>query len=406
MPKTKNIIIIGINFYPEDTAIGLYTTQMAQYLVDKGHQVNIITGFPYYPQWKIKEEYRSKPKFYIEEFGKIRIFRYKQFVPNSPSFRNRVFHILDFTFGSLYNCFKINKADLVIAIVPFTSSVLLGWILKKRTKAKLWVHIQDFEFDAAFETGLTRDIFYKNILFKFLFRFEKWLFSRADIASSISFTMLEKLKSKVGVSTEIKYLPNWVEVEKEKTKVVRKHPYLSSDKFKILYSGNIGDKQDWKLFLNFAKALDGRFYEIIVVGNGSMKTQLVNDTESLGFVHHYEPVPYEELGVLLRSADLHILFQKESVKDTVMPSKLLGMMRSGVPSLVTGNPDSEVRRIIEESSGGYYLYNHDLDALVRLVDDIFHKKEEQVIVGLNGKKYVENNFSKQKILDKAFERLD
>ena len=51
------------------------------------------------------------------------------------------------------NLFKVKKCDVVISIVPFTTSVLLGYLHKKRFKAKLWTHIQDFEFDAALQTG-------------------------------------------------------------------------------------------------------------------------------------------------------------------------------------------------------------------------------------------------------------
>ena len=56
----KKVTIIGINYYPEDSAIGLYTTQKAEYLVSKGYDVTVITGFPYYPQWEIRSDYKRK----------------------------------------------------------------------------------------------------------------------------------------------------------------------------------------------------------------------------------------------------------------------------------------------------------------------------------------------------------
>ena len=65
--------------------------------------------------------------------------------------------------------------------------------------------------------------------------------------------MIEKLKSKSFVETY--YFPNWIDAEKINPKTSSRHLYLSSDKFKILYSGNIGDKQDWEFFKNLAKTL-------------------------------------------------------------------------------------------------------------------------------------------------------
>ena len=149
----KNITIIGINYFPEDSAIGLYTTQKAEYFTKKGYNVTLITGFPYYPQWRILNEYKSKPFFFKETINGVNILRFRQYVPSNPTFFKRVLHLLSFTFGSIINLFKTPKPDLVISIVPFTSSILLGWFLKLIYKSKLWVHVQDFEFDIAAQTG-------------------------------------------------------------------------------------------------------------------------------------------------------------------------------------------------------------------------------------------------------------
>ena len=83
----NKITIIGINYYPEDTAIGLYTSQLASYYNTHGFDVTIVTGFPYYPDWKISSNYSSKKTFYSEVIDGITVHRYKQYVPVNPSFR-------------------------------------------------------------------------------------------------------------------------------------------------------------------------------------------------------------------------------------------------------------------------------------------------------------------------------
>ena len=72
-------------------------------------------------------------------------------------------------------------------------------------------------------------------------------------------------------------------------------------------------------------------------------------------VHYHPPVSYKELSCLLQSVDLHILFQKTTVVETNMPSKILAMMASGKPSLVIGNERSEVKQIFEKSNGGLFF---------------------------------------------------
>ena len=165
----KNITLISLNYAPEDSAIGLYSSQWVEFLESNGHKVTVVTAFPYYPQWEVYKEYKSKPLFYKESIGKTTILRYKQYVPKAPTFFKRIIHLIDFTFGSFINLFKIKKCDLVIAVVPFTSSAFLGWVHKKRFNTKLWVHIQDFEFDAALQTGVSKKT---NALFSILFKIE------------------------------------------------------------------------------------------------------------------------------------------------------------------------------------------------------------------------------------------
>lgn len=398
---STKITLIGINFYPEDTAIGLYSTEMADYLSKNGFFVDVITGFPYYPQWKINPEYSSYKNFIVEKRNNINIYRYKQYVPMKPNFLKRIIHLLDFTFGSLFNLKKIKETDIIIVVVPFTSGILLGWLLKRKTKAKLWIHVQDFEFDAALQAGITKSNktgITKKVIFNILFKLEKWLFSKADVASSISFSMLDKLKKKTDSFTPIHYFPNWIDVEKFKEVKNEKHCYLNSTKFKILYSGNIGEKQDWEFFIRFIDLLNCDEVDVVVVGDGSKKEWLLEKIKKYHYVNYFSPVPYNELPNLLNSADLHILFQKEDILDTVMPSKLLGMMCSGKPSLVTGNPESEVKKIIDESNGGIYESKSNIEKIMNELEILIKNKHKNNEIGHNAKSYILNKFQSQNIL--------
>jgi len=242
----KTITIIGVNYYPEDSAIGIYTTQLAEYLTQNDFDVNVITGFPYYPSWEIKKEYQNKNAFLNERINAIKVYRYKQYVPKNPTFLKRIVHLLDFTFGSFINIIKIKNTDLVLCIVPFTSTIIPGKILSKLRKAKLWIHVQDFEFDAASDASI---IDKKNILFKALYSFESMLFNNADAISTISNTMCNKLHKKSKKYIPKYLLPNWVDTHEINPVTASNHQYLNSNKFKILYSGSIGEKQDWNFYL-------------------------------------------------------------------------------------------------------------------------------------------------------------
>ena len=395
--KIKYITFISLNYAPEDSAIGLYSTQWVDFLRESGYEVTVVTAFPYYPKWEISKEYKQKKTFLKEDLNGTTVLRYKQYVPKNPSFLKRIIHLSDFTFGSFFNLFKIKECDLVISIVPFTTSVFLGYIQKKRFKVKLWTHIQDFEFDAALQTGVGNN---KNFIFSLLFKLEKWLFSKSDVASTISYSMLNRLSEKTNA--EQFFLPNWIDNEKINPENSKKHRYLDSEK--ILYSGNIGDKQDWDVFIQFCKDIDKKKYEIVVVGDGSKKEWVCNEILPFENVNYYPPVPFKELSDLLCSADVHILFQKPDVIDTVMPSKVLGMMASTKPSLIIGNDKSEVKSIFDVSKAGLYYSEYTSDVVSGL-KFITSDKEKAQKDGKEARNYVIENFSKEKILSNMLKKL-
>jgi colanic acid biosynthesis glycosyl transferase WcaI len=216
--------------------------------------------------------------------------------------------------------------------------------------------------------------------------------------------MLEKAKQKI--EKELFYFPNWIDenfIDPEKAKI---HPYLKSNKFKILYSGNIGAKQDWDFFLKvIEKVKNNKELEFIIVGDGAKKEWLVEQIKKYENVKYFPPVPYKELPDLLCSADLHILFQKTDVIDTVMPSKLLGMMASAKPSLITGNKKSEVFKIINSSKAGVFFDNN-VDLVSSFIKTLLNNEKRKQDYGKNAREYVIKYFSRKKVLNKFKEKIN
>jgi colanic acid biosynthesis glycosyl transferase WcaI len=400
MTKNKTITVITAFFYPEDTAIGLYTTQFSRFLEKKGYRVVIITGFPNYPQWKIHKNYRDFPSYHTEIVDNIEIIRYKQYIPEIVNLKGRLMMMLDLFYGTFLNLRKVKNTDLVICIVPFTVCILPALFLSKIKKAKLWIHIQDFEFDLALDSGIIKN----NTLFFKLFKnaikaFEKKMMNSATIVSSISLSMMNKIKQK-SIETDSFYFPNWVSSEKINPETSSKHSFLNPDKFNLLYSGNIGEKQDWDFLKNLCSLINpNENIEIIIVGDGAYKNNLKDKLKSFSFVHYFDPVPYIELNDLLCSANAHFLFQKLEVVDTIMPSKILGMMASKKPSLISGNKNSEVLTIINQSEGGYYFVENDVHDVYKTILELKNNSTLCEDIGQQARNYILNTFSEQQILE-------
>lgn len=49
----RRVLIVGINYAPEQVGIGPYSAGLAEALVARGHRVAMIAGKPYYPKWRV-----------------------------------------------------------------------------------------------------------------------------------------------------------------------------------------------------------------------------------------------------------------------------------------------------------------------------------------------------------------
>ncbi len=401
----KHITVITGFYFPEDTAIGLYTKQLVDDLIKNNYTVEIITGFPNYPKWKIFEDYQKLNSFYQEDINKTTIYRYKQFVPKKVNLSGRLTMIFSLLYGTFVNVKKIKNTDLVICIIPFTFLIFPASVLAKKHQAKLWVHVQDFEFDLALESGV---IGKKNLFFNWfktaVLKLEKKLLNKATVLSSISKSMMNKGKFKTN--RDFVYFPNWVSSTNINPHSYNPHSFFNPNKFSLLYSGNIGEKQDWNLFENLCKIIKKEDnIEINIVGNGSYYENLKKIISNYDFVKLHEPVPYKRLNDLLCSANLHFLFQKTEVVDTVMPSKILGMMASKKPSIITGNLNSEVYNVIHESNGGFYFENNDIKLIYNKIIELKNNTDLCTSLGNNARKYILENFSESSILNNFQEEL-
>jgi len=89
------MLLISYNYSPELTGIGKYNAEFCEYLVSQGNKVEVITGFPNYPHWKLFNGYKNN--FYsTENLNGVRITRCPLYIPVNPSGSKRM--IMDFSF--------------------------------------------------------------------------------------------------------------------------------------------------------------------------------------------------------------------------------------------------------------------------------------------------------------------
>lgn len=393
------VLIVGLNFHPELTGIGKYTGEMATCL-SESHEVRVVTTAPYYPYWQVQKGY-TWWQYKHETWKGMRVYRCPLWVPRKPSGLKRILHLFSFVLSSfpvlLGQVFW--KPDLIICVAPAFFSAPLALLAARLSGAKAWLHIQDFELDAATKLGLLSS---GQAFIHRACRVESWLLRCFDQVSTISNRMIESLKSK-GVQSDHSYLfPNWVDTNRifplpESRRRLRHAFDLPENKTIILYSGNMGSKQGLEILVEVARLLQMNTEILFVLsGEGTARRDLEVAAEGLPNIRFMPLQPEEKLNQLLNIADIHVLPQRTNAADLVMPSKLLGMLASGRPVIATATPETELGTVI--SQVGLAVSPGDPRALCAAILRLVESPRMRTSLGAKGRAYVCAHWSTTSVL--------
>ncbi|WP_437880317.1 glycosyltransferase WbuB [Pseudomonas sp. LRF_L74] len=367
------ILLYGINYSPELTGIGKYSGEMARWLAEKGHDVRMVTAPPYYPDWKIRQGYSSWRFSKRQEEG-VTVIRCPLYVPSKPTALKRLLHLASFSLSSSWAVLAQLrwKPDLLVLVVPTLFCAPQALLLAKLTGAKSVLHIQDYEVDALFGLGIAQS----NSLKRFAFAIERTVLRAFDRVSTISSGMLRRAEEKGIAEARLRFFPNWSETSRFQN-VPRSDALLARlgvdpSKRILLYSGNIGEKQGLEGVMEAAERLSTRTDLVfLIVGEGAGKARLLNLAQQKGLNNVvFAPLqPYEDLPVLLASADCHLVIQKRGAADAVLPSKLTNILAVGGNAVITADPETSLGLLCAEFPGiAVRVEPESVDALVEGIE--------------------------------------
>lgn len=346
--QPMRILVYGLNFAPELTGVGKYTGEMVSWLTARGHEVRVVSGYPYYPDWRVQDSYRPW-RYAKETLLGAAVWRCPLWVPRRPSGATRLLHLASFAAASVPVLLLQARwtPHVVITIAPTMFCAIGGWSLTRAANALGLLHVQDFEVDAAFELGVLR----KPRLHRLFRRIETWLFQRFDRVTAISPRMVQRLVAKGVESKRTGLLTNWVDCEAIRP-TSTPNPYraqlgLPEDVKVALYSGAIGQKQGFETLIETAKRLTHRDdLAFVFASAGTARAKYQEMTRDLGNVRWMNLQPEDRLNDWLNFADIHLLPQRAGAADLVMPSKLMGMLASGRPVVAMAAPDTQLAEAV------------------------------------------------------------
>ena len=391
------ILIVSQYFWPENFRIN----EIARSLLAKGHDVNVLTAKPNYPQGYFFTGYTGWGCMKENYYG-ININRIPIIARGSGSVRlalNYLSFVLSGLFFSPWILRKV-KYDVIYVYAPSPilqafPALFLGWL----KSCPVVINVQDLWPESLSSTGYVKN----RIVLKLVKSLVRFIYRRADLLLIQSLAFYSPVRE-LALTTPVKYYPNSV----DNIFVEQSHDLLPSsvnlgEKFNVMFAGNLGSAQAVSVIVEAAYLLK-QYPEIpfVVLGDGSsyawMKTQVKE--RGLKNIHLLGRFTLETMPAFMKhaSALLVTLADRPAFVATV-PNKIQAYLAAGRPIIACLN--GEGARLVLEAKAGLATPAENANALADTILHLYSQSpEERQKMGDNGRSYYNKHFDHNRLIDR------
>ena len=372
---------------------------MAFELQRRGHEVSVMTAIPDYPKGKFFEGYGFFKKR-KETIKGVKIHRSLIFPRGNGNAIRLALNYLTYTFFASLKAiwFGITrKYDAIL--VHETSPVMVGIpavIIKKLQRIPLHFWVLDLWPESLSAAG---GIHNYRIL-SFFDKLTRWIYNNSKTLLIGSKGYRNAINNQGDYDAKMIYYPNWVdEIEVVDSISI---PQLPKG-FNVVFTGNVGDAQDFPHVIEAAKRLkDNKGINFIIIGDGRKREWLENQitTLSLDNIKCLGRFPISSMPKFYADASVLFLALKDKqIFALTAPAKLQAYMSSGKP--VVGMINGDGAQLIKEADCGWSVPAEDSEALADLLLKL-SKEDKNVLEqkGKNGKLYSQKHFNFKNSIDR------
>ncbi len=396
------ILFVSQYFYPEI----FKGNDIVFDLVERGHEVTVLTGKPNYPEGKFYKGYNffNKNTEYIQG---AKVIRTPLFPRRSGKALPLILNYLSFIFFSYFVVFfrLRDKFDLIFVqqLSPVTMA-LPGLWMKRRQKTPLFLWVLDLWPESITANSTIK----KGFIINFIEKLVKNIYNKSDVIliSSRFFknSILEKCNDK---SKRIIHFPNWAEDVFENVKEISsKIPDLPLG-FNIMFAGNIGESQGFEAILDTVELTKNEDINWIIIGDGRKVNWIKKEIKNrkLSKIHLLGRYPLETMPHFFKMADVMLVSLKdEPIFELTVPAKVQAYMASGKPILGILNGEGKI--LINESKCGFAVTAGDSLALANKSIEMSKFSIAQIKeICKNSLDFYNQNFLKEKLLNQLEELL-
>ena len=388
------ILFITHYFQPEPNFfMGL---PFAQKLVEMGHEIEVLTGFPNYPGGKIYEGYRVRP-IQREVIGGIPVVRVPLYPSHDQSSFKRILCYSTFALSaSVIGTLAVKKADVVYVCQGPATVGLPANIIRFLRRMPFVFNIQDIWPESLLSSGM----FKNQKALKIVHWWCNYIYKRAAKIVVIS-PGFKRLLCERGVpDNKIEVINNWC--DETNIKSVNKDPKLAAslgmeDKFNIVFAGNIGKGQAMGSVIDAAKIIQETCPKVqfLFFGGGVEVQKLKKKTKDmlLKNVVFHDRRPVTEIGKILSLADVLLVHLKDDpLFKITIPSKTQAYMAVGRPVLVGVGGDAT--DLVLKAGAGIACQPENPNSIAESVKKLYQMPTEQLdAMGQRGRTFYQQELS-------------
>ena len=348
------LLVITNLFFPDRGGGGSVFTDLCHGLKEFGWDITVFTTYPYYPEWHRKTK-GSAWKILEEDLKGCRVFRHGLYIPSNPSrLLPRLGFEVSFGLSLCRSLFRGGRFDAVMVFCPMMSEVLFAAVRCAMTREPLWLNVQDIPAEAAAASGISRSgLFNRLALWT-----QRAVFNRADVWSTISPVMVDRLSSTRTRGQTLHLCPNWLNgsLAQEVGALPSKVGRVSAKPVRLLYAGNIGKKQGLLDFCNIL-ASEREPFLFRIHGNGGEAASVrewIGKSRDPRF-QFGEFLDEAGFARALHDADVFVITEKPGSGASFIPSKLIPGISSGTPVLAICDRSGPLGREMLEAKLGPVL---------------------------------------------------
>ena len=339
-PPARPRLLIVVNVFAPDRGGGAAVfSDLAYGLVERGFDVTVRCAYPYYPEWTDKSGHNGLRIERATDRG-VRVERYGIYIPRDPNrLPERLLYEGSF-FLSLARALRHDRDrfDATMVFCPLVGAVAYAALRKRLFGGPLWLNVQDLSAQAAAASGITKGQRVGDALASV----QDALFNEADVWSSISPEMLDRLAPVRRRDQPLLYLPNWLNRSvADAIAELPAKPARTGGPLRLLYAGNIGTKQDLLRFCQALAQSDAPFH-FQIHGSGG-RADAVRDWIQEAGDDRFAFGPFlDERGFVraIHEADLFAVTEKAGSGGSFIPSKLIPAVAVGTPILAVSDAES------------------------------------------------------------------